>query len=137
SSQRAAQGREGPQETLRIGMLRTVGEGFRRADLDDLARVHDGDSVRELEQEREIMRDEEHGEAEVTFQRLDLLHDLALDDDVERRRRLVHDNQLRLERERHCDDYPLAHAARELVRVRARASTVDADELEELPGARE
>ena len=49
----------------------------------------------------------------------DLLQDLALHDDVERRRRLVHDHELRVERERHRDDHALAHAAGELVRVRA------------------
>ena len=74
---------------------------------------------------------------EVAFERLDLLQDLALDDDVERRRRLVHDDQLGLERERHRDDHALAHAARELVRVCAHAPPVDADELEQLARPRE
>ena len=55
------------------------------------------------------------------LQRLDLLEDLPLDDDVEGRRRLVHDDQLRLQRERHGDDHALAHPAGELVRVRAEA----------------
>ena len=35
-----------------------------RRGLDDLARVHDRDPVRELEQERQVVRDEEHREAE-------------------------------------------------------------------------
>ncbi len=45
------------------------------------------------------------------------LEDLRLDGDVERRRRLVGDQQLGLAGERHGDHHPLAHAARELVRV--------------------
>ena len=45
------------------------------------------------------------------------LEDLRLDRDVERRRRLVGDQQLRLAGERHRDHHALAHAARELVRV--------------------
>ena len=53
---------------------------------------------------------------------LDLLQDLALHDDVERGRRLVHDHELGLERERHRDDHALAHPARELVRVGADAA---------------
>ena len=68
---------------------------------------------------------------------LDLLQDLPLHDDVERGRRLVHDHELRVERERHGDDHALAHAARELVCVGARAALVDADEVEQLAGALE
>ena len=45
------------------------------------------------------------------------VEDLRLDRDVERRHRLVADDQLRLERERPRDADPLALAARELVRV--------------------
>ena len=66
---------------------------------------------------------------------LDLLEDLALHDDVERGRRLVEDHELGSQRERHRDDHALAHAAGELVRVRAHAAGVDADELEQLAGA--
>ena len=35
--------------------------------LDDLARVHDRDPVRELEQQREVMRDEQHREPELAL----------------------------------------------------------------------
>jgi hypothetical protein len=35
--------------------------------LDDLARVHDRDPVRELEQQREVVRDEDHGEPKSRF----------------------------------------------------------------------
>ena len=66
---------------------------------------------------------------------LDLLQDLALHDDVERGRRLVEDHELGAERERHRDDHALAHAARQLVRVGARAPRVDADEVEQLARA--
>ncbi len=45
------------------------------------------------------------------------LEDLGLDRDVERGRRLVGDQQIRLARERHRDHHALPHAARELVRV--------------------
>ena len=58
--------------------------------------------------------------------------DLALHDDVERRRRLVHDHELRVDGERHRDHDPLAHAAGELVRVAAQAVAGDPDEVEQL-----
>ena len=83
------------------------------------------------------MRDEQHREPELLLEILDLLQDLPLHDDVERGRRLVHDHELRVERERHGDDDALAHAARQLVRVRSRAAPVDAHEVEQLAGALE
>ena len=45
------------------------------------------------------------------------LEDLRLDRDVEGRRRLVRDHELRLERERHRDHHALAHPAGELVGI--------------------
>ena len=80
------------------------------------------------------MRDEQHREPELALQLLHLLQDLALHDDVERGRRLVHDHELGLERERHRDDHAPTHAAGELVRVRAHAAAVDPDEVEQVAG---
>ena len=48
---------------------------------------------------------------------VDQLDDLGLDRDVERGRRLVGDQHVRVARERHRDHRALAHPARELVRV--------------------
>ena len=50
------------------------------------------------------------------------LEHLRLDRDVERRRRLVGDQQLRVAGQRHGDHHPLAHAAGELVRIGAEAA---------------
>ena len=62
------------------------------------------------------------------------IEDLRLDRDVQRCRRLVGDQQLRLARERHRDHRALAHAARELVRIvlQPRSRARDADLLEQL-----
>ena len=78
-----------------------------------------------------------HREAEALLEHLELLQDLALHDHVEGRRRLVHHDQLGLERKRHCDHDALPHAARELMRIRAHASAVDAHELEQIARAGE
>ena len=67
--------------------------------------------------DREVVRDEEVGELELVLQVDEQVQDLGLDRDVERRDRLVGDDQLRLERERARDADTLALAARELVRV--------------------
>ena len=61
--------------------------------------------------------------------------DLGLHHHVERRRRLVGDEQLRVARERERDQDALALAARELVRVVGRAPRGQPDELEQLADA--
>ena len=55
------------------------------------------------------------------LQPVDQVQDLRLHRDVERRRRLVGDQHVGVQRERHRDHRPLAHAAGELVRVLAGA----------------
>jgi hypothetical protein len=52
--------------------------------------------------------DEQHGHADLALQRLQELEDLRLDGDVERGRRLVGDQQVRLVGERHGDHDALA-----------------------------
>ena len=65
---------------------------------------------------------------------LEQLQDLGLDHDVERGRRLVADDDRRVAGEGHRDHRPLAHPARQLVRVGRAARLRDADELEQLAG---
>ena len=67
----------------------------------------------------------------------DQRQDLRLDRHVERRRRLVRDQQVGVARERHRDHHALAHAARELVRVVVDAPLRlrDADGVEQLDRA--
>ena len=113
--------RERAHQPVRVRMQRVPEEDVRGRGLDDLARVHDRDAIAELDEQREVVRDEQHREAEAPLELLELLQDLALHDHVERRRRLVHHDQLGLERQRHRDHHALAHAARQLVRIRAHA----------------
>ena len=82
--------------------------------LDDLAEIHDRDTVRHVLDNREIMTDEEQRQAK--FPHLKQIDDLRLDGDVERRDRLVADDQVRLRRERPCDADALALSALEFVR---------------------
>jgi hypothetical protein len=63
------------------------------------------------------VRDEEVGEAELALQIAHQVQDLRLHRDVERRGRLVADEELGLERERARDRDALALPARELVRI--------------------
>ncbi len=89
----------------------------RVAFLDDLARVHDGDAVARLGNDPEVVRDQQKGGTEVSAQVGQDAQNLRFHDDVERRRRLVCDEELRSQDERESDHDSLAHSARELVRV--------------------
>src|SRR5262249_33791212 len=62
---RAAERRERLEQPLRVRVARALGQLDGARGLDDLSRVHDRDAVCELEQERDVVGDEEDGEAEV------------------------------------------------------------------------
>ena len=76
-------------------------------------------------------------ESKSALEPVEQLEDLRLDGHVERRRRLVGDQDVRIAGERHRDHRALAHAARELVRVVVDAllGVRDADLAQELDGA--
>ena len=109
--------RDRAEQPPRVRVLRVVEDVPLRAALDDPARVHDEDLVGDLGDDAEVVRDQDHGRVELGAQAVEQLEDLRLDRHVERRRRLVGDQDVRVARERHRDHRPLAHAARELVRV--------------------
>ena len=113
-------------------MLRVVEDRVGVAVLDDVPEVHDRDPVRDVPDDAEVVRDEEVGEVEVLLEALEQVQDLRLDRDVERRDRLVADDQLRRERQRPGDADPLPLAARELVRVAVVVLGVQADAVHEL-----
>ena len=77
-------------------MLRMLVDRLAVADLDDAAEVHDRDPVGDLADHREVVRDEDVGQVEVRLQVAQQVQHLRLDRDVERRDRLVADDQLGL-----------------------------------------
>jgi hypothetical protein len=81
--------------------------------------------------------DQQHAEAEIALQLREQAQDLRLHRDVERGRRFVGDQQLRLAHQRHGDHHALAQAARELVRELAEAQPRrgDADPGQQVGGA--
>ena len=94
--------------------------------LDDLAGVHDRRAVADLGDDRQVVRDEDEREPEVVGERDEQLEDLRLHHHVERGRRLVGEEDLRLAGERHGDRRALPHPARELVREAVRPVRRDA-----------
>ena len=89
-----------------------------RRDLDDHAEVHDGDPIRDVADDAEVVRDEHVRETELVLEVVEQIDHLRLDRDVERGDGLVRDDQLRIERERARHADALALAAR-----RTRAGT--------------
>src|SRR3981189_1893759 len=108
--------RYGREQRLGVGMLRRGEDLLPGRHLDDLAEIHDCDTVRHVLDDRQIVADEEQREAELLLQILQQVYDLRLDGDVERRDRLVADDQFGLRRECPCDADALALTAREFVR---------------------
>ena len=88
--------------------------------------------MRERAHDREVVRDEEVGDALVGLQLAQQLDDARLHRDVERGEDLVAQHQPRPRRERPCDRDALSLAARELVREAGREGGVEPDVLERL-----
>ena len=114
------------------GMQRPREELVRRRDLDDPAEVHDGNAVGDVADDGEVVGDEDVGEVELLLQLDEQVQHLRLDRDVERRDRLVGDDELRLQHERAREPDPLPLAAAELVRVAVGRLGRHADALEHL-----
>jgi hypothetical protein len=88
-----------------------------RAGLDHLAFRHHHHAVGPLRREAEIVRHQQQRGAELAGQPVQPVEDLPLHGDVERRGRLVRDQQVRPAGEADREQRPLAHPAGELVRV--------------------
>ena len=104
---------------------------------DEHARVHHVDALAHPGDDAQVVRDEDERGVALRDELPQEVEDLRLDRDVERRRRLVCDEELRLAGERHGDHRALAHAARELMRVvlQPGLGAGDADLVEKLGDA--
>ena len=114
--------RDGRQERDRVRVERLVVELARRGDLDDPAEVHDRDPVADVADDREVVGDEQVGQAESLLEALEQVDDLGLDRDVEGADGLVGDDEVGLERQGPGDADALPLAAGELVRIADRRS---------------
>ena len=91
------------QQRLGVRILRILEHGLRGTLLADLAIAHDHDVVRDLADDREVVGDEQHRHLVPTLQLRNQVQDLLLNRNVERRRRLVGDQELGLAGDRHRD----------------------------------
>ena len=84
---------------------------------DHAAAVHDDDAVGDFGDDAQVVGDEQDAHADIAPQLVEQGENLRLDRDVERRGRLVGDQQRRIARERQRDHDPLPHPAGQLMRI--------------------
>ena len=95
-----------------------IGEQFAAfGDLDDAAEIHHADAARHVADHGEVVADEQIGQAELVLQVAHQIEDLRLHGDVERRGRLVADDEFGFRRQRAGDRDALALAAGKFVRI--------------------
>ena len=135
---RPARARHRAEQADRVRMLRLREQLVHRRLLGLPAGVHDKHAVGDIGDDAEVVRDQDDRGAEPLADVADQVEDPGLDRHVERGRRLVRDQDLRIAGERHRDHHALPHAARELVRVLVDppVGRRDADEVEQLDRAR-
>ena len=123
----AAQRGQTAQQPDRVRVTRLIEDVARLAHLDDAPGIHDGDPVAELGHDPQIVRDEDQRQVGLA---LDLLQEpqvLRLDRHVQRRRRLVGDQETRLARDRDRAGDALADAATHLMGIGVHAPLGIAD----------
>ena len=104
--------RERAQKAARVrhsGPAKQLGS---RPVLDDAAGIHDIKAVPDLGDDPEIMADEQHTHPDFVAKTADQIENLRLDGHVERSRRLVRNEELRIRGDCASDHDALAHAAR-------------------------
>ena len=109
------------QQRLRVGMLRRGEQRAPVRQLDDLAEIHHRHAMRHVLDDGEVVADEQQRQAELVLQIDQQVDDLRLHRHVERRDRLVADDQVGARRQRARDADALALAAGELVRIAVRS----------------
>ena len=107
----------GADEPVRIGMQPVVEHLVDGAVLHQPPRVHDSDVIGKLGDDADVVRQQDHGDALFPVDLGEDAEDVVLRDDVERRRRLVEDDDLGLQKEREGDHDALLHPSREFVRI--------------------
>src|SRR5260221_173432 len=106
------------QQLLRIGMGGdAAAQPLDVERLDDLALAHDGEAVADIGDDGEVVADQHDGQPVLGAQAVEQVEDLRLHRDVERRGRLVEQQDRRLEDEGARDGDALALPAGKLMRV--------------------
>ena len=98
-------------------MTRTIKNVLRRTAFTDASAVHHDDFIAHIRNDAEVMGYHNDRHPELLLQILHQLQNLCLNGNVQRRRRLIRDQNVRLTRKRHRDHHALPHTARKLIRI--------------------
>ena len=130
--------RNGCHQALQVGMAGPAEYRLDRTRFHDLAMIDDHHFVRDIRHHAEIVRDQQHRHVELGLKVAQQLQDLRLDGDVERRRRLVGDQQGGAADQRHGDHRALTQSARKFegIHVIGAPGVGEADKAEHVLGAR-
>src|SRR5690606_23908061 len=99
---------------------------------DDAAIFHHHDGIGKTADDREVVGDEDIGEAQPVAERCEQLDDLGLYFDVERGNRFVADDDPGFGNQRPCDGYALSLSAGKLVRIAQPVIGFEPDEFEQV-----
>ena len=112
-------------------------EVFDRRLFDDETGVHHDHAIRQPRHHAQVVRDPDDGHPDFVPEAFDEVGDLGLDRHIQRGRRLIGDQELRVAAQAHGDHHALAHAAGELVRVVVEPirCTGDADQFKQFDRA--
>ena len=98
-------------------MTRVLEQDGCRGLFDDTAQIHHCDTRADLAHDTQVMADEHHPKPATALQINQQVHHLRLNRHIQRRDRLVTDQQIRIGDQRACDHDPLALPARQFVRI--------------------
>src|SRR5471030_113533 len=100
-----------------------------RASLDDAAEIHDGDPVGDVLNDLQVVADEEIGEVQPLLKVEQQIENLATHRDIERRGRLVEDDDVRRYGDGAGDADALALSTAQLVRIAVEMRGRETDHL--------
>ena len=111
--------RQALEQAGRVRMQLAPEDFAHRSLLDHLPRIHHTDPVADPRDDAEVVADVQDRRRERALQLGDQVEDLRFGRHVESRRRLVHDQQIGIVGEGHCDQHALLLAATQLMRIAA------------------
>ena len=116
-------------------MVRLAVERLPVRNLDHLAQIHNGNAIRNVLHDGEVVSNEEISSTELILKLLQQVQNLGLNGNVKCRDRLVADDQLGLQSERAGNADTLTLTAGELVRIAVDVLGVQTDDVQQLADA--